>query len=95
MSAQPDQPFQIEVRITPREGILDPEGETIARALENLGYDGVESVRAGRLITLELRAASAEAARESVARMCEELIANPLIEDYEVRVSEHAGAGAT
>ncbi len=82
--------FDVEVRITPREGILDPEGETIARALRNLGYEGVERVRAGRLVNLRLEAAGAEEAREAVQAMCEELIANPVIEDYEVRVREPA-----
>lgn len=87
MSEPRERPFAAEVRITPRRGILDPEGETIARALDNLGYEGVASVRAGRLIRIELTAADADAARERVERMCEELVANPLIEEYEVRVT--------
>ena len=76
--------YSVEVRITPRQGILDPEGETIARALENLGYAGVNSVRAGRLVRMEVDAASADGARSMVEKMCEELIANPVIEDYEI-----------
>jgi len=84
--------FDAEVRITPREGILDPEGETIASALGNLGYRGVDRVRAGRLIRIRLEAEDADAARSAVTEMCEELIANPVIEDYEVRV-EPAGSG--
>ena len=88
--------FAVEVRITPRAGILDPEGETIARALGTLGYEGVSEVRAGRLIRLRVRAESAEEAREEVRRMCEELIANPVIEDFEVRVDGTAeDAGGT
>ena len=82
--------FSIEIRITPRAGILDPEGETIARALGSLGYKGVEEVRAGRLIRIRLEASDAAAARTAVEKMCEELIANPLIEDYEVRVEAEA-----
>jgi len=78
--------YSVEVRITPRQGILDPEGETIARALGNLGYGGVESVRAGRLVRLEIESDSEADARREVEKMCEELIANPVIEDYEVRV---------
>ncbi len=80
--------YSVDVRITPRGGILDPEGETIARALGNLGYEGIHSVRAGRLIRLEVDAESTEAAQVSVEKMCEELIANPIIEDYRVRVRE-------
>jgi len=79
-------PFSIEIRITPRAGVLDPEGETIARALRNLGYEGVEEVRVGRLIRMRLVAGDAAAAEETVEKMCEELIANPLIEDHELRV---------
>ena len=84
--------FAAEIRVTPREGVLDPEGQTIGSALKNLGYDEVERVRAGRLVRLRLAAEDADAARERVTRMCEELIANPVIEDYEIRVRPD-GAG--
>lgn len=95
MNERREQPFTAEIRITPRRGILDPEGETIARALGNLGYDRVTSVRAGRLIRVDLTAADAGAARASVEEMCEELIANPLIEDYEVRIEPAAAEAPT
>jgi len=84
--------YSVEVRITPRKGILDPEGETIARALDNLGYEGVGAVRAGRLLRIEVDAASEDDARRSVENMCEELIANPVIEEYEVLVAQGATA---
>lgn len=80
--------YSVEVRITPRQGILDPEGETIARALENLGYAGVSSVRAGRLVRMDIESATEDEARRAAEKMCEELIANPVIEDYVVRVAE-------
>ncbi|MFW6192452.1 MAG: phosphoribosylformylglycinamidine synthase subunit PurS [Gemmatimonadota bacterium] len=86
------------MRVTPREGILDPEGQTIESALRNLGYDGVSGVRAGRLVHLRLEADDEEGASAAARRMCEELIANPVIEDYEVRVSDagaRAAAGAS
>ena len=86
--------FEVQVRITPRGGILDPEGETIARALGALGYDGVREVRSGRLITLQLEAKDAAAARAAASEMCERLIANPIIEDYRVQVTEAADAPA-
>ena len=78
------------MRITPRAGILDPVGETIGRALADLGYAGVGRVHAGRLISFQLEAADADAARSEVERMCEELIANPVIEDYAIRVQPAA-----
>lgn len=80
--------YAVQVRITPRPGILDPEGETIGRALGALGYDGVSDVRAGRLISLRLEADSAEAAQAAAAEMCDRLIANPIIEDYAIQVEE-------
>jgi len=78
--------FRVEIRVTPREGIVDPEGQTIARALDDLGYRGVSRVGSGRLLKLELQAPSGEDARNLVTRMCEELIANPVIERYEIRL---------
>lgn len=80
--------YAVQVRITPRPGILDPEGETIGRALGALGYDGVSEVRAGRLISLRLEAGSAEGARAAAAEMCDRLITNPIIEDYAIQVEE-------
>jgi len=80
--------YSVDVHITPRQGILDPEGETISRALGNLGYQRVQSVRAGRLVRIDIEADSPDSARGEVERMCEELIANPTIEDYTVRVRE-------
>jgi phosphoribosylformylglycinamidine synthase len=80
--------YLADVQITPRAGILDPVGETIASALGNLGYEDVRSVRAGRLIRLEVEAETAQAAQTAVESMCEELIANPIIEDYLVTVRD-------
>lgn len=91
MNAQ-DPIHDVEVRITPRQGILDPEGETIGRALSELGYEGVEEVRAGRLVRLRVRGPDESAVRERVREMCRELIANPVIEDFEVRVHGEAAA---
>ena len=76
------------MQITPRAGILDPVGETIASAFGNLGYEDVRSVRAGRLIRLEITAETAQDAQTAVESMCEELIANPIIEDYLVTVRD-------
>jgi len=66
------------VLIRPKEGILDPQGQAVERALPALGFDGVANVHVGRLVELDVD----DVAR--VPEMCERLLANPLIEDYEV-----------
>ena len=78
--------YQVEVRVTPRAGLLDPQGKAIAGALHSLGFDGVANTRVGRLIRLEVRAADEAAARASVDEMCRRLLANPVTEDYAVDV---------
>ena len=70
--------MKVSVLIRPKEGILDPQGQAVERALPALGFDGVSDVRVGRLVELEVADAS------DVGAMCEKLLANPLIEDYEV-----------
>ena len=66
------------VLIRPKAGILDPQGQAVERALPALGFEGVANVHVGRLIELDVQDAS------QVPQMCERLLANPLIEDYEV-----------
>ena len=66
------------VLIRPKEGILDPQGQAVERALPALGFDGVSNVHVGRLVELDV----ADPSR--VPEMCERLLANPLIEDYEI-----------
>ena len=80
----------MQVRITPRPGILDPEGETIGRALGTLGYDGVAEVRAGRLINMQVEATDESTARTSVTEMCDRLMANPIIEAFAILLAESA-----
>ena len=84
--------YQVEVRVTPRAGLLDPQGKAIAGALHSLGFAGVANTRVGRLIRLEVRAADEEAARASVEEMCRKLLANPVTEDYAVDVLENGVA---
>jgi phosphoribosylformylglycinamidine synthase len=66
------------VLIRPKEGILDPQGQAVEQALPALGFEGVRNVHVGRLIELDVEDA------EQLPAMCERLLANPLIEDYEV-----------
>ncbi len=79
--------FAARVEVMPKAGIADPEGQTIERSLPALGYDGVAAVRVGKLITLELEADDADAARARVEDMCRALLANPVIEDYRVSIA--------
>ena len=70
---------RIRVLIRPKAGILDPQGQTVERALPALGFEGVSNVHVGRLVELDVEDPS------QVAAMCEKLLANPLIEDYEIQ----------
>ena len=72
--------------IRPKEGILDPQGQAVERALPALGFEGVGGVRVGRMVELEVP--EQDAGR--VDEMCERLLANPLIEDYEVLLEDRA-----
>ncbi len=73
------------VLVRPKDGILDPQGEAVETSLRQLGFR-VDEARVGRLIDLEVEAASDEDARAAVERMCERLLANPLIERFEIEV---------
>ena len=68
------------VLIRPKAGILDPQGEAVQRALPALGFQGVSDVHIGRLIELEVQEP------DQLGAMCEKLLANPLVEDYEVEL---------
>jgi phosphoribosylformylglycinamidine synthase len=70
------------VLIRPKEGILEPQGKAVERALPALGFDDVSHVRVGRLVELEAEN------DDRLAELCETLLANPLIEDYEIQVDD-------
>ena len=82
--------FRVEIRVTPRVGILDPQGQAVAGALGSLGFDGIEAVHVGRLVVIEMDAADRAAAEERAVAMCRQLLANPVTEDFDVRVEEPA-----
>ena len=79
--------FAIEVRVTPRAGLLDPQGKAVHHALQALEFPHVEDVRIGRLIRLRMKATSEADARERVDDMCRRLLANPVTEDYSISVT--------
>ncbi|MGH2698449.1 MAG: phosphoribosylformylglycinamidine synthase subunit PurS [Actinomycetota bacterium] len=87
--------FNAQVHVTLRAGIADPQGQTIERALPALGYEGVSGVRVGKLIEFELNASDADEAESQVGEMCERLLANTVIESYEVSISGGRSADHT
>jgi phosphoribosylformylglycinamidine synthase subunit PurS len=72
------------VNVTPKPGILDPQGRAVEGSLGHLGIDGVSGVRVGRRVELSVEAQDAAAARATAERLASELLANPLIEAYEI-----------
>jgi len=73
------------VLVRPKPGILDPQGQAVESSLRHLGF-AIDSARVGRLVDLEVEAADAADARAAIERMCDQLLANPLIESYEIEV---------
>ena len=73
------------VLVRPKHGILDPQGEAVESSLQHLGF-AVSDARVGRLVDLEVDAPDPDAARAQLERMCEQLLANPLMESYEIEL---------
>jgi phosphoribosylformylglycinamidine synthase len=76
---------KVTVLVRPKAGILDPQGEAVQGSLRKLGF-AVSGARVGRLVDLEVDAASSQEVKAQVERMCQELLANPLIESFEIEV---------
>jgi len=74
------------ITVTLKNGVLDPQGRAIANALHSLGFGGVEAVRQGKLIEVELKAGDEAAAKTELDAMCRQLLANPVIENYKVEL---------
>ena len=79
--------MRVEVRVYPKEGVLDPQGKAIAAALARLGHATVRDVRAGKVFFLEVEGSDRERAEAEAKRMAEELLANTVIEGFDVRVA--------
>jgi phosphoribosylformylglycinamidine synthase subunit PurS len=77
--------MKVSVLVRPKPGILDPQGEAVENSLKHLGFS-VGGARVGRLVDLEVEASNESEAREQVEKMCAELLANPLIESYEIEL---------
>ena len=78
------------VLVRPKDGILDPQGQAVESSLRQLGF-AVGEARVGRVVDLEVESNDVTVARAEVERMCEQLLANPLIESYEIELAERPG----
>lgn len=76
--------MKAKVHVTLKPGVLDPQGKAISHALDSLGFKGVEEVRQGKYIELDLTETDPTKAREAVEKMCRELLANTVIENYSI-----------
>jgi phosphoribosylformylglycinamidine synthase subunit PurS len=78
---------RVEVRVYPKAGVLDPQGRAIASALERLGHGSVEDVRAGKIFFIDVDGDDPVAVQAEARKMAEELLANTVIESYDVRIA--------
>ncbi len=76
------QHYQAQIYVTLRPSVLDPAGTAVQSGLSHMGYDNVEQIRIGKYVELTLNAVDEAAAREQIDRMCDQLLANPVIENY-------------
>ena len=93
--AGPPASFRFAVNVTPKEGILDPQGRAVEQSLPHLGVEGVGHVRVGRRVEMTVDAADEAAARAVVDRLAGQLLSNPLIEQFEVEVLGGASSAST
>ena len=78
--------MKVEVRVYPKEGVLDPQGKAIAAALGRLGHGAVRDVRAGKVFFIDISGSDAKAVEADARKMAEELLANTVIEGFDIRV---------
>ncbi len=82
--------YHAAIEITLRSSILDPQGKATSHALDQLGFEGIEDVRIGKFVELRLEADSAEAAEALTRSACQKLLANEVMEDFAIRITEAA-----
>jgi phosphoribosylformylglycinamidine synthase subunit PurS len=80
--------MRAQIRVSPKLGVLDPQGSAIARALAALGFSGIRGVRQGKLIEIELEPTDPAEARARLEAMCRQLLSNPVMEDYAIELSD-------
>jgi phosphoribosylformylglycinamidine synthase PurS subunit len=76
------------IHVTLKNGVLDPQGKAVQHALVSLGFDGVNEVRQGKFIEIDLNDQEPEKARDNVEAMCKKLLANTVIENYDIEIIE-------
>ena len=79
--------FSAQINVMPRAEISDPQGQTVERTLPSIGFEGITGVRVGKRITLTVEAPDEESARTIVSNASEKILANPVIEDYELELT--------
>jgi phosphoribosylformylglycinamidine synthase subunit PurS len=80
--------FRVHVRVMPRTGLLDPQGQAVEHALTALGFEETTAVRVGRAIEMDVDAGSRDEAEARARQMCDKLLANPVTEDYLLNIEE-------
>ncbi|MBT9164475.1 MAG: Phosphoribosylformylglycinamidine synthase subunit PurS [candidate division WS2 bacterium] len=80
--------YKVKVIVMPRKGILDPQGQAVARALYTMDYKGINSIRIGKHLEMEIEGENQQVVEETVKEMCEKLLANTVIEDYRFCIKE-------
>ncbi len=80
--------FNVEIYVNLKKTVVDPQGLVVKHALESLGFDEVDDVRCGKMISLKLNLTSKKQAQGHVDTMCKKLLANPIIEDYQVKIKK-------
>ncbi|HJO87625.1 MAG: phosphoribosylformylglycinamidine synthase subunit PurS [Rhodospirillales bacterium] len=78
--------MKAKIHVTLKNGVLDPQGKAVSHALGSLGFEGVDDVRQGKYIEVDLAETNADKARESVDEMCRQLLANTVIENYDIEI---------
>lgn len=79
--------FKAKITVKKKPSVADPEGKTISEALSRLGYNGIISVRSGKVFHLEIEAESEDSAKEKIAKISGDILSNPVIENYEMEIA--------
>lgn len=80
--------MKAKIVVTPKKAVLDPQGKTVQSALEHMGYQGVRAVHVGKYLEIELADGDREAARKNLADACQRFLTNPVIEDFQLEITD-------